>query len=192
MPDPPTDSLADILTEALSLLEEGAGDPASVWHTPTLATTGVDGTARLRTIVLRGWNSPARCAEIHTDLRSAKCAELRRAPQAGLHGWDATRRIQLRLAGRVRLHAGDAIAEQAWAGLRPASRSTYRVLPGPGAGLADPDGIAQTTEAEGFAAFCVLHLTCDTLEWLQLRQGSHRRALFRWAGEDCTPMWLVP
>jgi hypothetical protein len=47
-------------------------------------------------------------------------------------------------------------------------------------------------EAAARAVFCVLHLTFDRLDWLLLKQGSHRRALFTWAQASTQAMWLVP
>jgi len=185
-------SLHSVLKNAFALLTEGAAEPGSVWHTPTLATTGIDGRPQLRSVILRRWSEQERCLDIHTDTRSAKYAQLCGQPFAALQGWDAGRRIQLRIGGKVGLHVADGIAQTAWSALRPASRATYAVLPGPGTVLADPCKVADADESSAFAVFCVVRLRCETLEWLHLEQGSHRRALFSWANGAETPMWLSP
>ena len=184
--------LSDVLTESAALLAEGAADPASLWHNPTLVTLGADGTPQARIVVLRRFDLASRQIETHTDARSAKYAELQAHPAASLHGWDGARRVQLRLTGDVALHTGGRVADAAWAALRPQSRATYRVVPGPGTVLRAPDAIGEIDEDAARAVFCVLRLTFGTLEYLRLGQGSHRRARFGWAGERRTAMWLVP
>ncbi len=177
---------------AFACLEEGAVDPGSVWHTPTLANVDAAGWASQRSVVLRGWDFSTRALEIHTDSRSAKYMALKRGPKASLHGWDPRRQVQLRLRGPVALHVGDAVAQAAWDRLRPASRATYGVMPGPGASLQHPDDTWQAEENQGYAVFCVIHLVVEELEWLRLEQGSHARARFSWDNGVTRSMWLVP
>jgi pyridoxine/pyridoxamine 5'-phosphate oxidase len=185
-------SLDAVLSEAFGYLAEGAADPGSLWHTPSLANIDAQGIVSQRTVVLRAWDADARRADIHTDTRSAKYEALRHDPRASLHGWDPQRQVQLRLRGQVQLHAHDPVARAAWVALRPASRATYTVIPGPGATLLGPGETKEVSEIEGFAAFCVLRLTIDELEWLHLEQGSHARARFRWDNGTINSMWLVP
>ena len=187
-----TRSLDTVLEEALACLAEGAADRSSLWHTPTLANIDAQNMVSQRSVVLRAWDAATHCAEIHTDTRSAKYEALRHDPRASLHGWDPVRRVQLRLRGQVVLHAHDPVARAAWVALRPASRATYTVMPGPGAAILAPDDTREVSEIEGFAAFCVIKLTIDELEWLHLEQGSQARARFRWDNDGRHSMWLVP
>ncbi len=187
-----TDTLDDVLAAALARLQGGAADPGSPWHDPTLCTVGLDGTPQARTVVLRRFDPAARLLETHTDTRSTKHAELLAHPQAGLHGWDETDKVQLRITGTATLHTGDAVAEAAWAALRPRSRATYRVQPGPGTLRETPDPAGEMDEAASRAVFCVVRLAFDRLEWLQLGPQNHRRARFGWAGAERTASWLVP
>ena len=191
--DPPAEAaLDDILAGAFALLAEGADDPGSPWRNPALATVGPGQEPRVRTVVLRRFDPVARHLELHTDARSAKHTELLANPAAELHGWDAARRVQLRVAGTVGLHRDDAVAQAAWDRLRPASRDTYRVEPGPGTRLTTPDEASQAGEEAARSVFCVMRLAITQLEWLHLGQGSHRRARFTWAADARTAMWLVP
>ncbi|NBR79124.1 MAG: pyridoxamine 5'-phosphate oxidase, partial [Alphaproteobacteria bacterium] len=59
------------------MLERGAADRRSAFHTPTVATIGLDGRPRLRTIVLRACDTANRSLRFHTDARSDKINELR-------------------------------------------------------------------------------------------------------------------
>jgi hypothetical protein len=188
----PTSFLDDVLANALALLGEGVADAASPFRTPTLAGVDADGWPALRSVVLRGFDNAARCLEMHTDTRSAKVAAFEQRPAAALHVWDAARRVQVRVRGAVRLHAGDEVAKAAWGRLQPGSRATYCVEPGPGTAIKSPHDTHARGEQEGFSVFCVLHMHFDALEWLHLEHGHHRRALFRWENGVLTPMWRVP
>jgi pyridoxamine 5'-phosphate oxidase len=185
-------SLEDVLASAFACLAEGAEDPASAWHTPTLANVDSTGFASQRSVVLRHWDAAARTLDIHTDTRSAKYEAFLHDPKASLHGWHPESRIQLRLRGFVQLHVGDDTAKAAWGGLRPATRATYGVLPGPGTIVQHAQDTSQAEESAGLAVFCVIRMAVCELEWLQLEQGSQARARFRWDNGTCRSMWLVP
>ena len=185
-------TLEEVLATAFACLAEGAADPGSTWHTPTLANVDSTGFAAQRSVVLRSWDAAARALDIHTDTRSAKYEALLRDPKASLHGWNPESRIQLRLRGLVALHVGDDIAKAAWDGLRPSTRATYGVLPGPGTIVQHAQDTGRAEGSAGQAVFCVIRMAVDELEWLQLEQGSQARARFRWDNGKCRSMWLVP
>jgi hypothetical protein len=186
------ESLIDVLAATFALLAEGAANPASPFHTPTLASIGADGGPALRTVVLRGFDNAARWLEMHTDTRSAKVSEFSRHHSAALHAWDPAKKVQIRVSGQIALHAGDQVAAAAWGRLRATSRATYRVAPGPGTMIASPQDTHDVDEAAAFSVFCVMRMRFDVLEWLHLEHGSYARARFRWDNGTFTPMWLVP
>lgn len=183
------DDLAATLAEAFALLARGVADRRSPFHTPTLATIGLDGAPRARTLVLRGFDPAARTLRLHTDARSAKAQEVLADPRAALHAYDARAQVQIRLQGRVTLHRADALADAAWAGSRPFSRMCYAVEPGPGSPAALPPPAPRDPEA-GRAHFTTLLFAFDRLEWLWLDAAGHRRALFTFGPDDAG--WLVP
>ena len=185
--------LDDLRSAALGMLEEGAADASSAWRTMTLGSIGLDGAPHMRTVVLRGFDREAMEAEIHTDLRSAKMRQLRADPRAALHGWDAARSVQLRIAGSVTVHCGDQIEAIAWAGLHGGSRRTYRADPGPGAVIGAPgEAGPHLGEDDARANFVVLRLAVTQLERLDIAKSGHRRALFRWSEAGVEGMWLAP
>ena len=186
------DGLCGLLAESAALLAEGAADPSSPWRNPALATLGLDGMPQARTVVLRRFDLASRQVETHTDTRSAKYRELQAHPAASLHGWDGGRRVQLRLTGSIELHTTGRVSDAAWAALRPQSRATYSVVPGPGTVLRAPEATGETAQDAARGVFCVVRLVFDTLDYLRLGQGSHRRARFSWAEERRAAMWLVP
>lgn len=189
------DDLQEALAEALRLLARGAADRRHAFHTPTLATIGLDGAPQARTLVLRGFEPAARSLRLHSDTRAGKWAELRREPRCALHLYDAGAAVQIRLAGRATLHEGeDPAAEAAWRGSRDFSRMCYAVLPAPATPVPAPPPAPRDAEA-GRAAFGVLSFTFHALEWLWLAAEGHRRARFLWAadnGDRREATWLVP
>jgi hypothetical protein len=192
------DDLDATLEEAWRRLARGAADRRSEFHTVQLATLGLDGAPRLRTVVLRGVEREARRLRAHTDRRSGKAAELAAEPRVALHAYDSRAKIQLRLRGRARLHVDDDAAAAAWAATQGGSRSCYRGLP-PGQALAAP-GDGDPTQAmrspqdpeAGRENFAALLFEAESLEWLYLAARGHRRALFDWAGGEWRGRWLAP
>jgi len=188
-----TDTLEAALVAAFACLSEGASRPDSPWRHVALGTVAAGGHPRIRTLVLRAFDAEARTLALHTDVRSAKFGEIHATPRASVHGWNPASGEQLRIEGAATLHVGDTVAHEAWAALRPATRDTYRVTPGPGSAIADPgDASARLSDAEAFAVFAVLVLSIEQLEYLLIRASGHRRARFTWAQGALAPMWLVP
>jgi hypothetical protein len=189
---PPDRALEESLAEAFRRLSRGVADRRSAFHTPTLATIGADGAPQARTVVLRGFEAASRTLRMHTDGRSAKAADLARDPRCALHLYDPGAKLQLRLAGHATLHAEDAVAEQAWADSRDFSRMCYAIEPAPGTPIAAPPP-APRDALGGRAAFRVILLRFDRLEWLELAAEGHRRARFAWGGDGTVEScWLVP
>jgi pyridoxamine 5'-phosphate oxidase len=180
------------LSEALRLLARGVADRRHGFHTPTLASIGLDGAPQARTVVLRAFDASARSLRFHTDARSAKVAELAAEPRASLHFYDSGAQVQIRAAGHVTLHAADALADSAWAGSREMSRMCYGIEPGPGTPIPAPPA-APRDPASGRPVFRAALLHVRRLEWLWLAAAGHQRALFTW-DEAGTPAstWLVP
>lgn len=193
-PVPPPDDLAAIRKEALALLSRGARDRRSAFHTPTLATIGLDGRPRARVVVLRAFAPETPSLRFHTDARSAKIAELRADPRAALTFYDSARKWQIRVEGRARLHQGDALAKAAWEGSQAMSRRCYGMEPGPGTPLRAGGDFVLPADDEAAAAgqthFVAVLVEIERLEWLHLAASGHRRALFIFpAGR---PDWLAP
>lgn len=192
---PGADDLDAALADALARLARGVADRRSPFHSPTIATIGLDGRPRARTVVLRALDAPARTLRFHCDGRSAKAAELARDSRAALHAYDGGSKIQVRAEGRAVLHAAGPVADAAWAASRPESLATYGVEPGPGTPMAS--GGAYSVPAgptpEGRAHFVAVALTFDHLEWLLLAHDGHRRAAFAWdEGGALAASWLTP
>ncbi len=191
-------TLPDILRDCFERLARGKADRRSPFHTPTMATIGLDGRPRQRVVVLRGVDPAARTLRFHTDRRSDKAAELARDPRVALTGYDPGAKIQIRVEGTAALHTDDAVADAAWEGSRMASRACYATAPAPGTPLGAPEAFSlPETDADilaGRAHFCAVVVAVARIEWLYLKFDGHRRARFEWprAGGEPVMDWLVP
>ncbi len=187
------DDLDGTLAEAWRMLSRGVADRRSPFHTPAVATTGLDGAPRVRTVVLRGVDVASRTIRFHSDARSGKFAEISKEPRVAVIGYDAGHKIQLRLTGRAQLHHGakDTVATQAWAATGDRSRSGYRQSVGPGAAMATGQLLGPPL-VDGFENFVAVRVAIDAIEWLYLAHAGHRRAHFTWTGETLNARWLAP
>jgi pyridoxamine 5'-phosphate oxidase len=185
----PDEIFADIATR----LAAAVGDRRHAWRTPTLATIGLDGAPRARTVVLRGADAACARVRFHSDMRSAKCAELGVDGRAALHFYDADAKLQLRLEGHAVLHCADAIAQAAWQAAGLGARRTYAIEPGPGMFLEGPDDATFSADPEhSFARFVVVEIAVASVEWLYLRAEGHRRLLFTHTGGTRQARWRAP
>jgi pyridoxine/pyridoxamine 5'-phosphate oxidase len=181
----------DLAAHALRLLARGAADRRAAFHAPTLSTVGLDGRPRARTVVLRGLDVAERLIRLHSDLRSAKVAELRRDPRVALVFYDAAAKLQVRAEGMAAVHAGDDVAREAWSRSQPMARAIYAAADPPGTPIAAPapaDAPADGAEAN----FAVIRCVFDRLDLLSLQAAGHRRLVLRWDGGERTAQWLTP
>jgi 3-hydroxyisobutyrate dehydrogenase len=190
--------------EAFALITQGVKDRNCAFHTPVLATIGVDGGPAARIVVLRRFDGVARTLSIHTDQRSSKVAELAANPRAAVTFYDPGLKIQVRLTGSAQVHFGneDAVARETWARVAAFSRRCYLGMPpgsssdAPTSGLTpDLDGRAPTlSESEpGFDHFAVIRVCFNSLDWVYLCAKGHRRAGFTWDEDSAEKAgWLAP
>lgn len=178
--------LSELYAQVWVRLVRGVVDRRAPCRHPTLATVTADGKPQARTVVLRAADKGAGCLDIHTDLRSAKVAELRTTPCAALHVWDDGARLQLRLEATVSILTGSDVASM-WAGVPVSSRVAYGSQPVPGQPIAQSLGY---TKMPNPADFAVLRLTVQTIDALHLGPN-HRRARFD-RSADWVGTWLAP
>lgn len=184
------DDLDRVEAAAWALLARGVSDASCLAHTPTLATAGPRAHPSARTVVLRGCDADARVLLFHTDLRSAKVAEIRAAPHGAVHVYEPQEKIQLRLDCALSLETGGALADARWAATHAGSRTLYGVSLPPGTPLDDPAAVR--ADAHARANFAVIVARIQALEWLYLSARGHRRARFSWADDARRATWLVP
>jgi pyridoxine/pyridoxamine 5'-phosphate oxidase len=191
------DDLSASLGHAWAMLSRGAADRRAAFHTPVVATVDETGGPSQRVMVLRAADPDLRHLRLHTDLRSDKLRHLARNPRMSLNFYDVGAKLQLRVSGSGRVHAGDAVWQVAWAGSKPQSRLCYEQSEAPGSKIAAPlPGLPvdkrYALADDGAANFAVLVVTVDAVEWLYLAIEGHRRARWTWNDGAWEGTWLAP
>lgn len=184
---------SEIETALYAQLANAVADRKSALRTPSIATLGLDGRPRVRTVVLRSVDPQAHRIGFHTDARSDKFAEMQADSRVAVHFYDAAAKTQIRIEGTASLHGGDAVARAAWQAAGRSGRRTYASEPAPGASLHAPDdAVFAADEATSFGRFAVAIVRIESLDWLYLRAAGHRRLLFARMGDLLAPRWLAP
>ena len=195
--------LAEVLQSAWASLGQAAVDRRHGFHVPTFATVGLDGAPCVRSVVLRRVLPEAGEIHCHTDVRSAKVAEIAREPRVAWHFYAPEHKLQLRVAAIAEFHATGARADEGWARSALSSRRCYLAPRAPGAACDAPSpnlpvGILdrRPTEEEtlpGRANFGVVVTRAVAIDWLYLASEGHQRARFtRGANGAWSASWLEP
>jgi pyridoxamine 5'-phosphate oxidase len=189
------DNLDETLSRTLKLLANGVTDSKSLFHTPTVSLLDQD-TIKNRTMVLREFSPNDRLLRFHTDYRSSKISQINLNPNASVHIYDPSEKIQIKLEGMAKLHYQDTITQMAWKNSKEMSKACYSVPLPPGTSLEDPtlgdiEPKKLVLEA-GYQNFAVLIFTFHQLEYLYLMATGHRRALFSWYENKLSSSWLAP
>jgi len=175
--EPLFSDLAEVQKRVWELLVRAANDRKSPMHTPTVATIGLDGGPRLRTVVLRRVVQESNELFFHTDSRAIKISELQRDARLSMHFYDAGKKTQIRLEGIAQVHTSGEVADEQWSRSQPMSREIYRIPQPPGEVLETP-GIERPWLEDGRENFATVVLGPTRIEWLLLHHTQHRRAEF--------------
>jgi pyridoxamine 5'-phosphate oxidase len=201
-PAPYYNDLDASLAHAWALLQRGAHNRRSHFHTLTLANTDDQGYPDARILVLREADAATARLRFHTDARSDKAALIATGAAVSVLAYDPDEHIQLRLRGTATIDTSSAQRQAAWERTSLYGRRCYLGDVGPGgvanaptSGLpANVEGIEPSAErtVPGLAHFALLWVTVTHIEWLFLAHQGHRRARFEanptgWAGR-----WLIP
>ena len=146
-----------------------------------LATVARDGSARVRTLVFRGWVGNE-ALDLFSDQRSAKFEEIQHQPQVEICWLFPNARHQYRLRGLIhQLSAVEApeICRQAWIALTASGRALWG-WPSPGQPFHKdaefPDEISADTTPPNH--FLILRLLIERVELLDLSCHPHQRLLW--------------
>jgi pyridoxamine 5'-phosphate oxidase len=201
---PPPQDLPAILDHLWSMLDCAVRQRRDGWHLPVLATIDGEGAPAARTVVLRAVDRGARSVFCHSDARSPKVAEIARSPLVAWCFYDASRREQVRLRGRARVHRAadeDSLALDRWQIATPSSRRCYLAprAPGETAEQASPNLPEELRrrlpeegeDAAGLVNFAVIATQVEVIDWLELHADGHRWARFVWEGA-WVGKWVEP
>ena len=188
--------LEEVAETAWALLLEGVSNRKTSFHVPSVASTCIDLTPSIRTVVLRGVDKYGRKIRFHTDKRSKKYGQLLSNPSLAFHFYDEAKQVQVQLQTTATLHNCDEVAAEAWSSSQPMSKLCYAAPISPGASVSTPPSAPRLQDPDpefGYNNFCVVEGFVLKMEWLKLSADGHKRAAFSW-GEDgiLISEWLAP
>jgi pyridoxamine 5'-phosphate oxidase len=188
----------DLYDAAWSMLKSATINRREACHLANVATIGLDGRPKVRTVVLRDANAASRTIRFHTDARSEKVRELAANPHIEAHFYDQPANIQIRLSGVAIVEATDQLtARQAWGEAKAMSKVCYRLDAGPGTPLEAGDGYGYLTyyndETDpGEAQFRTVTIRVERMDVVVLKFDANRRAVFEVSGGEVEGRWVVP
>ncbi|MCT4577582.1 pyridoxamine 5'-phosphate oxidase family protein [Donghicola sp.] len=180
-------SLSALLDFGWGRLLAGAQSRDAAARHPTLATFGLSGWPEMRSVVLRAVNPDTGTLEVHTDVASEKVSELREAPNAGLHVWDPSASLQIRLRGKMKERPRKELPP-IWEGVPDQARKVYGGHPYPGYAIQSPYDHTDDPQLDRFA---VLKFEVAEIELLLIEADKHKRALYRRVN-GFSGQWLAP
>jgi pyridoxine/pyridoxamine 5'-phosphate oxidase len=190
------DDMDAALDRAWRLIARGAGDPASGFRVMQAASVGMDGTPRVRSVILRAADKAVREIRFHTDGNSAKVAELEAHPAIALALYDANEKVQLRLSGEAKIDRDGPVVDAAWQQTEDVSRACYASEPVHGTPIAHGGAYKAAFDRgepnAGRDTFCVVRVTVSELDWFYLHAAGHRNLRFVWTGSRWQGEWRVP
>ncbi len=178
------ESLAAIEAALWLELTAATRDARHGWRRMVLATCAGDA-ADARTIVLRELDAGARTLLFYTDARSAKVLQIAQQPVGTLVGWCPKLSWQLRVRARLEVQTEGLAVSSRWArlALTPAAQD-YLAPAAPGT----PAEAGLAPLPAGRTHFALMSARVESIDWLEIGEREHRRALFDADGAH----WLVP
>ncbi|MCA8094268.1 pyridoxamine 5'-phosphate oxidase family protein [Burkholderia anthina] len=198
MSDTASESLAQTYDRLWSCLESGVSAQRSPFTMLQVATLGLDGAPKVRTIVLRQVSRADRLLSFHSDARSEKVAELRRDPRIAIVANDLDALVQIRVEGVASICDDEAQRRAIWQSSRPHTLLLYRAPLRPGTPIESPEEahVAASQDAtptdDGYRNFCLFHVKVTRIDWLDLARSGHRRAVFDLGDDGCEGRWIAP
>lgn len=188
------DNLETGRAETWLILQQAARDRQAPLRNLVVAGRGDDG-PQARTMVLRDAGADRAEIGFFTDIRSAKVAALRKDPRVVVIGYDPKLRLQLRMAGQIRIETTGPSVDRAWQHQVPAYAHTdYLTHAAPGTIIADPS-MAWGLPVDVLVArgnFAVMTVALDWFEWLLIAADGHRRAHYLRGDTGWRANWLTP
>lgn len=154
----------------------------------TLATVGLNGLARLRTVVLRQVSQELKLT-IYTDSRTKKVEHIKENNQVSLLLYHPKSLLQLKIEGTAQIVSDKERLKKYWSGVQPSSRKDYITGNNPGTEIKNPDEI---TYLENTDYFLMIDIVPKKIEYLKLKRPNHIRAEFIKENEDWNGTFLVP
>lgn len=189
-----------ILDRIWALLTAGAnaGKERSPFTMVQIATLGLDGAPKVRTVVLRQVNRDQRTVTFHTDIRSEKVAELKKDPRIAVVACNLDAGLQIRLEGIARIVDHGERKDAVWNASRLRTLILYRAPLPPGTPIGSPDDAHVALEwddaerSTGIENFCLVDIEVSHIDYLDLSPDGHVRVRFIRDADSWQGIWVSP
>ncbi|WP_233852685.1 pyridoxamine 5'-phosphate oxidase family protein [Paraburkholderia sp. HD33-4] len=189
-----------ILDRIWALLTAGAnaGQVRSPFTMVQIATLGLDGAPRARTVVLRQINRSQSAVTFHTDIRSEKVAELKKDPRIAVVACDLEAGLQIRLEGIATIVDRGERKDTVWNANRPRTLILYRAPLRPGTPIGSPGDAHVPPECDdaersaGSENFCLVDIEVSKIDYLDLSPSGHVRVRFIRDSDSWQGIWVAP
>lgn len=176
------------LDEAKQELQKSLAKKGHPFRYFTLATTGLESMARLRTVVLRKITADFKLI-FYTDRRSKKVMHITENPNVSLLFYHPKLMLQLKIEGTAKIVKDQEVLKTYWHGIQPNSRKDYITQQVPGSTLKDPSSVVYLDEENHFS---IIEIEPFKIEYLKLKRPNHLRLRFskdqdQWEGEFLVP-----
>ncbi|KUM40797.1 pyridoxamine 5'-phosphate oxidase family protein [Arthrobacter sp. EpRS71] len=157
-----------------------------------LGTTGTDGGARVRAVIIREVDRAAGRVMVATNSLSLKVAEIGHQPRVALTLYDDDRGVQLRILGNAEVVTDESERRRAWERFSPNSRHLYASRLVPGSPRPDQPVDGPGDDAMAMERFAWISIDMTDLDWLDLSGDPHIRWQFTrdgstWRGQEIVP-----
>ncbi|GAA3509498.1 pyridoxamine 5'-phosphate oxidase family protein [Aquimarina addita] len=154
----------------------------------TLATSDINYSPRLRTVVLRNVDKDLTLM-IYTDHRSKKVTHILEHEVVSLLFYDPERLLQITMRAKATIVTDPHTLKTMWSQVPVGSRKSYTSELAPGQEIKDPDEIDYLDERHFFSAIQIIP---ERIEYLRLKRPNHIRVLFKknknnWKGNFIAP-----
>ncbi|MGB7393498.1 MAG: pyridoxamine 5'-phosphate oxidase family protein [Pricia sp.] len=169
-------------------LQKGTSKKGHPFRYCTLATVGLQQSARLRTIVLRRAEKDLKLV-FYTDKRSKKIVHIKENDRVSMLFYYPKKLLQLKVEGSAHIVTDSDELQKYWSGVQPSSRKDYITKSPPGSPLSNPDNV-EYFEDKNY--FCIVEVSPTKIEYLKLKRPNHLRVLFTKENGAWDGKFLVP
>jgi len=194
------ESLDDFLKTSWNHLFRAAHTRKGDFQRGALATVNEEKQVSMRIVVLRKAAPEHRQLFFFTDERSPKAREMKLNPSVSWLFWDDSRKLQIRMRGKVTFHHKDDHAKTYWDKLPVSARKSYASATPPSSHAEkDTEGLPEGWDSfnkeqteQFYQNFLVVVTNVEEMQCLHLHPDGHQHARFSWQEEEWKGNWLIP
>ena len=155
-----------------------------------LATSGLDGAPKVRSVILRGADAERDAVSFFTDVRPRR--DTTWSHGFSWSGYDEEAGFQIRLEGKATIDTEGPEKAAAWAACRSHTRALFQHPLPSGSPISAPAEAAPADDVDGERHFAVIVVSVIRIGWLDISRPLHLHAMFQRDGRDWRGGWVSP